>query len=188
MKKIVAIFILCYLWLPSFAQTPPEIRRNKLIFLTTVTTNSGANKGYLWQLTDSTIVLSPGRKLNGARLPFQLNVFPEKTIQDFTIKRKRMPWYYPLGGAISGFLLTGFIILKSELDDPDPPSKEERAVNRILLGLGTGLGFVAGVSITFKKRKISFKVPFSGGLKTTSEPVIKFIKGQVDLPVQAPDF
>ena len=99
-----------------------------------------------------------------------------------------MPWYYPLGGAATGFLITGFLILRSELDDPDPPSKEEKAANRILLGLGTSLGFVAGVSITFKKRKISFKAPFSGGLKTTTEPVNKFINGQVDLPVKAPDF
>lgn len=188
MKGIVAIFICCCLWLPSLSQLPPEIRRNKLIYLTTVTTDSGINKGYLWKFTDSTIVLSPVRKLNEARQPLQLNVLPEKTIQDFTIRRKRMPWYYPLGGAVSGFLLTGYIIVRSELNYPSPPSKEKRFVNRALLCLGTGLGFVAGVSITFKKRKISFKTPFSGGLKTINESVNNFITGQVDLPVKAPAF
>lgn len=96
-----------------------------------------------------------------------------------------MPWYYPLGGAAAGFLITGFFILRSELDNPNPPGRHNRTVNKMLLALGTSLGFVAGVSITFKKRKISFTTPFSGGLKMIREPVEKFIKGQVDMPVQA---
>lgn len=150
-----------------------NLRETKLRYHAVVTTDSGMQKGYLWQITDSAILLSDKKRVMGNNISAYSHLIPAENISMLTVKNKRFPFAEMAGGAILGFVLTAGLWEDEDLNDDghlsfwelllgaiDGITSEGRTRRRTAMWVGIG-GGVAGLlagALSGRKLTISFPI------------------------------
>lgn len=150
-----------------------NLKEVKLHSKAVVTTDSGIQKGYLWQITDSVIILSDKKKFMENNISAYSHLIPAENISMLTVRNKRFPWGEMAAGTILGFVLTAGIWENEDVDQDghlsfwellfgaiDGLSSQGRARRRTAMWVGIG-GGVAGLlagSLSGRKLTISFPI------------------------------
>lgn len=196
MKNLLKAPILLLFWSApgsSLYSQLPTVKNNKLLYTATVTTDSGSAKGYLWHVSDSAVYITNSRILDAAGHPRDLRILPDDYISSMTIRRKKLNWAYPVGGAVLGFILGAGLIgaVNNPLESPsgdafldlvwyavigstDSDIKRRRAA--LYIGGGAALTmFTVGF---FSSRKLTVNLPLTSrknSLKNKRKDIDEFI-------------
>ncbi|HXB43207.1 MAG TPA: hypothetical protein VNV85_04090 [Puia sp.] len=175
MRKLIAYFLVCTV--PShscFTQDSLQyLKGARLHIRAVVTTDSGIQRGYLWQVTDSAILLSNKKRIMGNAIASPSFYIPAENISVLTVKNNRFPFAEMAGGAVLGFVLTAGLWENEDLNDDghlsfwellfgaiDGTSSRNRERRKVALWVGVG-GGVAGLlagALSGRKLTISFPI------------------------------
>lgn len=159
MTKILFLFLL-----PVFVSAQDSVwipQRMKSTEVVKIITDTSKVKGYLYALTDSTIVFSPYKKMSLQNA----NAFREvsiENVQQFIIKKTRFPWQEMLAGGVLGFFLTAGFYEQRDYDGDgrisffemvggalEGVTQADRGRRRTALYVGLGgsaVGLIAGLA------------------------------------------
>ena len=135
---------------------------NKSMNVVKIITDTSKVKGYLYALTDSSLVFSRHKKLSPQN-PRSLQEVSISTVQQFTIRKTRFPWQEMLAGGVLGFFVTAGLYEQRDYDGDGRTSfwemiagaiegvtqgDRDRRRTAMYVGLGgTAAGLLAGLAM-----------------------------------------
>jgi hypothetical protein len=172
-KNLTTFLILIITFISCSAQDSlRDLKRATLHYHATVNTDSGIQKGFLWQVTDSTILLSNKKKVMSNNISAYSSSIPVENISVLRVRDRRFPFPEMAVGAILGFVLTAGLWENEDVNNDghlsywellygavDGISSQGRERRRTAIWAGIGGGAVGLIAGALSNRKLIISLP-----------------------------